>query len=95
MSASKPGHGYGTQRLLPASHRDLHEDHSLTRQGQHLQPSEERRNQRGADRTVLRQASAALTRDGQEPAEFWGELAVQAIAGTGGNASSTDARRLY
>jgi hypothetical protein len=24
------------QRLLPASHRDLHEDHSLTRQGQHF-----------------------------------------------------------
>ena len=52
--------------------RDLHEDHSLTRQGQHLQPRQERRHQRRADRALLCQASAALARDGEEPAEFRG-----------------------
>ena len=54
--------------------RDLHEDHSLTRQGQHLQPRQERRHQRRADRALLCQASAALTRDGEEPAEFRGTI---------------------
>ena len=36
-----PVDGDGAQRLLPAPHRDLHADHPLTRQGQHLQPRQE------------------------------------------------------
>jgi hypothetical protein len=53
-------HGDGAERLLPASHGNLHEDHSLIRQGRHLQPRQECRNQRRADRAVLRRAPAAL-----------------------------------
>ena len=45
----EPGDRDGAQRLLPSAHRDLHEDHSLTRQGQHLQPRQECRHQRRAD----------------------------------------------
>ncbi len=60
--------------LQPTPHRDLHEDHPLAGQSEHLQLGEERQHQRQLDRTLLRTQLAALARAGEESAEFWGGL---------------------
>ena len=58
--------------LQPSAYRDLHEDHSLAGQSEHLQLGEERRHERQSDRTLLRTQPAALARSGEEFEEFWG-----------------------
>jgi len=80
-SQASSGHEHGAQCLLPAPHADLHEDHSLTRQGQHIQPRQKCWNQRETDWTLLCQASAAFARDGEEPSELRGEIVALTSAG--------------
>jgi hypothetical protein len=68
MPKAKPKPVPATKTPSPC---DLHEDHPLAWQIKHLQSRQECGNQRRADRTLLCTPLAAISADGEEPAELW------------------------